>query len=210
MKYNLLPPFFHDRFDKLEQDWTEMTDMKFISEAQKCETADIKEQGRRSAEKAKEKSTNKRKKQEEDDDSVSTLSCSQKSENCKGKHRRNGNETTGDGWAQLCELCKLAGAPEFVYTTHHTSQCKKKDRYAQSLSGGAGQRKATIKEYKSLEKRLMKELKVVQKKQKKLSKKKGDESNDSAYDREESGWDSTHEQHGGKETRSVTMHSKLG
>ena len=56
----------------------------------------------------------------------------------------------------------------------------------------------------------MKELKVVQKKQKKLSKKKGDESDDLAYDREESGWDSTHEQHGGKETCSVTMHSKLG
>ena len=45
MKYNLLPPFFHDRFNKLEQDWTKMTDMKFISEAQKCENANIKEQG---------------------------------------------------------------------------------------------------------------------------------------------------------------------
>ena len=115
-----------------------MTDMKFISEAQKWENANIKEQGWRSAERAKEKSANKRKKQEEDDGSVSTLSWSQKSENRKGKRRRNGNDTTGAGQARLCELCKLAGAPEFVYKTHHTSQCKKEDRYAQSLSGGAG------------------------------------------------------------------------
>ena len=99
MKYNLLPAFFHDRFDELEQDWTKMTDMKFISEAQKCENADIKEQGWRSAERAKEKNANKRKKQEEDDDSVSTLSWSQKSENRKGKRRRNGNDTTGAGQA---------------------------------------------------------------------------------------------------------------
>ena len=172
MKYNLLPPFFHDRFDELEQDWTEMTDVKFLSEAQKCENADLKEQRRRSTEKTKEKSSNKRKKQEEDDDSVSTLSRSQKSDNRKGKRRKNGGETTGAGKARFCELCKLAGAPEYVYKTHYTNQCKKKDKYAQSLSGGAGQRKVTVKEYKSLEKKLMKGLKIVQKKQKKTRKEK--------------------------------------
>lgn len=31
MKYNLLPEVFHDRFDELEVDWTEMTDAKFLA-----------------------------------------------------------------------------------------------------------------------------------------------------------------------------------
>jgi hypothetical protein len=47
MKYNLLPDSFHDRFDELESDWTEMSNSKFLAEAQKCEAADIKERNKR-------------------------------------------------------------------------------------------------------------------------------------------------------------------
>ena len=43
MKYNLLPESFHDQFDNLEFDYTEMSISKFLSEAQKCKTTDAKE-----------------------------------------------------------------------------------------------------------------------------------------------------------------------
>ena len=42
MKYNLLPESYHDHFDKLEIDWTEMFNWKFMSEVQKCKAADKK------------------------------------------------------------------------------------------------------------------------------------------------------------------------
>ena len=69
-----------------------------------------------------------------------------------------------------------------MYKTHYTSQCRKKERYAQSLSGGTGSRRSTVKEFKSMEKRLLKELKMVQKKKKKLSRKKGSDSDESDSD----------------------------
>ena len=46
MKYNLLPDSFHDRFDALETDWNAMTMSTFLSEAQKCEALDKKEQAK--------------------------------------------------------------------------------------------------------------------------------------------------------------------
>ena len=33
MKYNLLPETYHDGFDELENDWSEMSNSKFLSEA---------------------------------------------------------------------------------------------------------------------------------------------------------------------------------
>ena len=44
MKYNLLPDSYHDRFDKLELDWTEILRIKLLSKAQKCEEAEKKNQ----------------------------------------------------------------------------------------------------------------------------------------------------------------------
>ena len=78
MKYNLLLESYQDRFDTLEIDWSEMTNSKFLAEAQKCETIDAK--ARQKMEKAKE--TLKRKKPN-DTDSVSTLSRPQKNQNSK-------------------------------------------------------------------------------------------------------------------------------
>ena len=43
MKYKLLPKSFHDQFDNLEEDYTKMSSSKFLAEAQKCETVDVKE-----------------------------------------------------------------------------------------------------------------------------------------------------------------------
>ena len=181
IKYNLLPPFFQERIDDLEGDWTEWDDTKFLAQVQKCEQADRREQKRRASDKQKEKSSNKRKK-DDDDNSTSNLSRSQKDRNNKFKKKRDDADTSTAGQARFCELCKLAGAPEHVYKTHYTSQCRKKERYAQSLSGGTGSRRSTVKEFKSMEKRLLKELKMVQKKKKKLSRKKGSDSDESDSD----------------------------
>ena len=73
MKYNLLPDVFHDRFDELEVDWTEMNNSKFLSEAQKCESIDTKERLKQT----KARETLKRKKGT-DGDSVANLNRTQK------------------------------------------------------------------------------------------------------------------------------------
>lgn len=43
MKYNLLLEAYHNRFNELENDWFEISNSKFLSEAQKFETVDAKE-----------------------------------------------------------------------------------------------------------------------------------------------------------------------
>ena len=102
------------------------------------------------------------------------------------RDERKDRRATGPGQACQCELCKLAGAPEVVYLSHYTHQCKKKDNYAKALSGGVAQRKATVKEYKSMERKLLKELKVIQNKQRKLTRKDHSESEDSEMDSDSS------------------------
>jgi hypothetical protein len=158
MKYNLLPEVFNDRFDELETDWTEMSNTKFLAEAQKCETMDNKERLKQT--KAREQL--KRKKKNEND-STSNLNSSQKNRNENTKRARINTATTTAGKARLCELCKVAGAPEFIYTTHNTSACRKKDTYAQKLSSGAGPRQQVTRDYKASEKQLRRELKLITK-----------------------------------------------
>ena len=58
----------------------------------------------------------------------------------------------------------MAGAPDFVFKSHYTNQCNRKEQYAKQMSGGAGSRQKTTREYKSMEKKLKRELKAVQKK----------------------------------------------
>ena len=70
MKYNLLPESYQDRFDTIEIDWSEMTNSKFLPEAQKCKSIDARE--RQKMEKAKDALKRKRK---ADTDSTSPLSC---------------------------------------------------------------------------------------------------------------------------------------
>ena len=177
----MLPPFFQERIDDLKGDWTEWEDTKFLAQVRKCKKADLCEQKRRASEKQKDKSSGKHKK-EDDDSSTGNLSRSQKDKNKLFKKKQEDTEPSGAGQARLCELCKLAGAPEHVFKTHYTSQCRKKERYAQALSGGAGSRRSTAKEFKSLEKKLRKELKIVNKKKKKHSKRGGSDSDESDSD----------------------------
>ena len=62
----------------------------------------------------------------------------------------------------------MTGAPEFVYLSHNTSDCKKKDEYARKLSGSAGQRQKATHKYKKGEKDLHRELKLLSRQVKKL------------------------------------------
>ena len=154
MKYNLLPDSFGDRFDELETDWTEMSKQKFLSEAQKCEAADKKKQKLGDIPK---------KKRNADSDTGSGVNRTQKAKNQNGKRQRNSQPTNNSGIARECELCKMAGAPSFVYKSHFTNQCKKKGEYQQKLSGGMGSRQKAQKEFRATEKELKAELKLLKK-----------------------------------------------
>ena len=79
-KYNLLPPFFQERINDLEGDWTEWEDTKFLAQVQKCKQADFCDQKRQASKKQKDKSSGKREK-EDDDSSTDNLSRSQKDRN---------------------------------------------------------------------------------------------------------------------------------
>ena len=120
MKYNLLPKAYHDKFDELENDWTEMSNSKFMSEAQKFESADAKE----SLKNQKKNEAMKRRRKEED--IQASLIFSQKGKNNNGKRRKTQHQVTNAGKQRFCELCKEAGAPEFLYVSHNTNLCKKK------------------------------------------------------------------------------------
>ena len=152
MKHNLLPDSFGERFDELETDWTEMSKQKFLSEAQKCEAADKKKQKLGPVPK---------KKRNAEEDSVSGLNMSQKAKNQNGKRQRTSQPINNGGIARECELCKMAGAPAFVYKSHFTNQCKKKGLYQQKLSGGAGSRHKTQKEFRVTKKELKAELRLL-------------------------------------------------
>lgn len=120
MKYNLLPDVYADRFDDLEVDWMETFNSKFLSEAQKCKATDKKEREKS----RKNKDSNKRK-NNGGDDSTANLLRVQKDTNKKSKFKKENSPISNAGRARECELCKLAGAPEFVYKSHYTNQCKK-------------------------------------------------------------------------------------
>ena len=191
MKYNLLPESYHDRFDALETDWNAMSMSLFLSEAQKCEAADKKEQ----AKIAEGKAALKKKKASSDEASTSGsgLSRSSKSTNSKTKKRRTFSSASTAGKARFCVLCKMAGAPDFVYTSHNTDACNKKDEYQKKLSGSAGSRKQAPREYKRSEEKQAKELKLLQKRLKKLEegrkqRKSKDESSVSSMDTDVSLW----------------------
>ena len=154
MKYNLLPDSFGERFDELETDWTEMSKQKFLSEAQKCEAADKK--------RAKLGPIPKKRKVN-DEDGDSGLNRAQKAKNQRNKRLKAAQPINNGGVARECELCKMAGAPPFVFKSHFTNQCKKKGEYQQKLSGGAGARQKAQKEFRVTEKELKMELKLLKK-----------------------------------------------
>lgn len=159
IKYRLLPASAHERFDELEEDWEGMTDAKFLAEAQKWETAEARRRERLNREKEKLK----KRKNDSSTDSTSSLSRSSQDSNQKGKKRRNNGGQTGSGTARYCALCKLAGAPERVFKTHYTNQCKKEEEYKKQLSGSLGARDSASRDLKKRKEYYKRELKSLQK-----------------------------------------------
>ena len=160
MKYNLLPDVFQDRFDALEEDWMEMTHAKFNSEAYKCKVMDCQERHTED----KEKQQNKRKREEQ----LSNIPRKDRKKNERTKVCCDLTPPTNKGQARLCELCKAAGAQEYVYKTHWTSDCNKKEKYAKLMSGRAGSCQKAHKELSTLEKKLRREFKLMTKRVKQL------------------------------------------
>ena len=168
MKYNLLPQSFHDRFDTLEEDWSEMSYDKFLSEAQKCEMMDAKKR-----ETSRSKSTQDKKRKSSGDDERSTSSKKKYKESYTQKH----------GKKSYCHMCKLAGAPDWVCESHNSSQCKKKGQYEKALQGSTSSKSSSSgnkdrkdtngrkREYRSSEDKLRKELRIMRKMNKSLKKK---------------------------------------
>jgi hypothetical protein len=139
-----------------------MSNTKFLAEAQKCETADTKERLKKKAASATEKANNSKCKKNNDDDSTANLSRSNKQCNGNYKKARGAQKQNNQGTARLCELCKLSGAPEFVYASHNTSQCNKKSEIAKKLSGNASSHQKAAKEVCTTEQQLKRELKLLQ------------------------------------------------
>ena len=103
---------------------------------------------------AVQKEKSKKRQSQEDNDSSKNLSCSKKTKiKCSKKDQDKEKETT-QGQARKCELCKLAGASDFVFKSHYTNQCNHKEQYVNQMSGGAGKRQKTTKEYCLMEKKL--------------------------------------------------------
>ena len=114
MKYNLLPTSYHDRFNQSNEDYTVMTNAKFLSEAQKFEITNTRDRQKLEAQREKIK-----RKREVDSDSVSNLRWKQKEKNTSLKKSCGEKKSTPKGEARHCVLCEMAGAPQSLYQPQH-------------------------------------------------------------------------------------------
>ena len=105
-----------------------------------------------------------------DEDSTFNLSCSQKVENKNGKHQHLQKSIMNGSIAREYKLCNAAGAPAFVYKSHYTNHCKRKEEYKNALSKGMGGRHNAQEEYRATEKDLTIEFKILKKGKKDLMK----------------------------------------
>ena len=164
MKYNLLPDSYHDRFDNNENDWTKMSPSKFLAKAQKFELADMKER-----EKMEQQREKLKRKQPHENDSISNLSRNQRDKNVS-KKRQKSEHKPANLVAKMCELCKTADKPAFIYTTHNSDTCKFRESYAKAMNGNnSPRREKPSKEHRRKEKDFRREIKILQNQVKKLS-----------------------------------------
>ena len=139
IKYNILPASYQDKIDNLEEDWTEMTAAKFLSEAQKCEIKDLKERNHAKREKSTKdsKKGKKSKRRSNGDDSDSDGGPPKRKKNGNFSNKKDRQTRGGDRPPRECILCKLAGAPETVYKSHFTNQCNRVDQHSKNLKSGS-------------------------------------------------------------------------
>ena len=137
---NLLPPeHFQDHIQGLENDWRKMSDAKFLNVVKEFKRADKKKCD--DGEKKKSALQKKRKESETDDGSDDGNRAQKSKRRSHKKSRREGSKNRKDssGKQHFCYLCKAAGAPEFVYGTHNTDQCRKKSECEHNQTIALGQ-----------------------------------------------------------------------
>ena len=144
MKKMLLPKLLQTKLNEYEEDWRTMTEQTFLTQVERLEIADEEQQKEMAA--AREKL--KKKNQALREDEAHGKGASRANRDKKSGKRRKSQHTTSQGKQRYCDLCKIAGAPEDVYTTHNTSQCRKADMYKKKLSGGFSSRSGAVKDYK--------------------------------------------------------------
>ena len=178
IQYAMLPLSFRDAIDAMETDYETMDESTFLLRLEQIEVKDMKDRKEREENKEKLK-----RKSEANSNGKEhpNKSRKDKSDRDNKRNRREGQKTNSGGKARFCSMCKLAGAPSFVYETHNDNDCKKKGQYEKLLSGGAGSREKASKEYKSFEKRMMKNVRAEFKKHQ-AKKKKRDDKDDSDDD----------------------------
>jgi hypothetical protein len=178
IQYNMLPSFYRDTIDVWETDYEDMDGSTFLLNLEKLEVKDMKDRQERNENKEKLK-----RKSEAASNGKEHPNSNRKvkTDRDNKRNRRDDRKTTQNGKARFCNMCKMSGAPAFVYETHNTKDCKKKEQYEKLLSGGAGKKKEANKEYKSFEKKMMKNVRSEFKKHQAKSKKRGD-NNDSDDD----------------------------
>jgi len=176
IQYNMLPTSFHDVIDIWETDYEMMDTSSFLLCLEKLEVKDIKERKERDDNKEKLK---RKTKGTSNGKPHPNNNCKIKTDHDKNKRNRHDDQkTTNNGKARFCNMCKMSGAPFFVYETHNDKDCKKKGQYKKLLSGGAGNRDKENKEYKSFEKKMMKNVRTEFKKYQANNKKRGKNDSD--------------------------------
>ena len=167
MKKNVLPKGIQEKLEQYEENWETMTDAKFEDIVQRLERQDQLERDRKDRKKVARKASKKRKNSDESEDDntnsntkYNNLNRVQRNTNKKTKRsKNNGKESSSRGEARFCALCEVAGAPESVYTSHNTKDCRKKGYYKKAMCGTAGKRKEAGDEFKASEKKASKKAK---------------------------------------------------
>jgi len=112
----MLPTSFHDTTDIWETDYEMMDTSSFLLCLEMLEVKDIKESKERddNKEKLKRKSegTSNGKLHPNKNRKIKT-DCDNKRNRCEDQ------KTTNNGKACFCNMCKMSGAPSFVYETHN-------------------------------------------------------------------------------------------
>jgi len=112
IQYTMLPTSFRDAIDVWETDYETMDQSSFLLCLEKLEVKDIKER--------KERDDNKEKlKRKSEGTSTGKSHPTNNRKNNKDRdnktNRRNDQKTTNSGKAGFCNMCKMSGAPSFVY-----------------------------------------------------------------------------------------------
>ena len=175
IQYNMLPTSFRDSIDVWETDYETMDHSSFLLCLEKLEVKDSKDR--------KERDDNKEKLKRKSE--AASSGKSHPTDNRKNnkdrdnkRNRRDNQKTTNSGKARFCNMCKMSGAPSFVYETHNAKDCKKREQYEKLLSGGAANKDKANKEYKSFEKKMMKNVRSEFKKHQATNKKRGKKDSD--------------------------------